>query len=56
MKEYIPADETGKTEAWVIVETGPESRIYAGLNPGTTGENLREAITTRDGGEVSSEL
>ena len=42
--KYIPAGETGKTEAWVVVEAGPESRIYAGLKPGTTSENLREAI------------
>jgi mannose-6-phosphate isomerase len=42
--KYIPAGETGKTEAWVIVEAGPESRIYAGLTPGTTSKNLREAI------------
>src|SRR5262245_219870 len=31
--EYIPAGETGKTEAWVVLEAGPESRIYAGLKP-----------------------
>jgi len=43
--KYIPAGETGKTEAWVVLEAGPESRIYAGLKPGTTSENLGEAIT-----------
>jgi len=46
-KMYIPAGETGKTEAWVILEAGPESRIYAGLRPGTTRQNLREAITNQ---------
>jgi mannose-6-phosphate isomerase len=43
--KYLPGGETGKTEAWVIVETGPKSRIYAGLTPGTHRKNLREAIT-----------
>ena len=44
--KYIPAGETGKTEAWVVLEAGPESRIYAGLTPGTTSKNLREAIAS----------
>jgi mannose-6-phosphate isomerase len=44
--KYIPAGETGKTEAWVVLEAGPKSRIYAGLKPGTTSENLGEAITS----------
>jgi mannose-6-phosphate isomerase len=42
--EYIPAGESGKTEAWVVLETGPQSRIYAGLKPGTTAVDLRNAI------------
>ena len=45
-KEYIPAGETGKTEAWVVLETVPESRIYAGLEPGTTADNLRSGIAS----------
>ncbi len=44
MTDYLPADETGKTEAWVVLEAGAKSKIYAGLMPGTTSENLREAI------------
>ena len=44
-KDYIPAGEHGKTEAWVVLEAGQESRIYAGLKPGTTADNLRQAIT-----------
>jgi mannose-6-phosphate isomerase len=43
--ELLPAGETGKTEAWVVLEAGPESRIYAGLRPGTTAEDLRCALT-----------
>jgi len=44
-KKYIPAGDTGKTEAWVVLETGKDSRIYAGLKPGTNAENLRQAIS-----------
>ena len=43
--DYIPVGEHGKTEAWVVLEAGHESRIYAGLKPGTTADNLRQAIT-----------
>jgi mannose-6-phosphate isomerase len=44
---YIPAGETGKTEAWVVLEVGPESRIYAGLTPATTADVLRQAIANK---------
>ncbi|MEP6984440.1 MAG: type I phosphomannose isomerase catalytic subunit [Chloroflexota bacterium] len=44
-KNYIPVGESGKTEAWVVLEGGSKSRIYAGLTPDTTPENLRQAIT-----------
>jgi mannose-6-phosphate isomerase len=42
--QYIPKGDTGKTEAWVVVETAPECLIYAGLTPGTTADNLKAAI------------
>ena len=42
--DLLPAGETGKTEAWVVLEAGPESRIYAGLRPATTEATLRQAI------------
>jgi mannose-6-phosphate isomerase len=42
--DYLPAGESGKTEAWVVLEAGPESRIYAGLKPTTTADDLRQAI------------
>jgi mannose-6-phosphate isomerase len=29
-------DEAGKTEAWVVLETAPSARIYAGLRSGVT--------------------
>jgi mannose-6-phosphate isomerase len=43
-KDLIPVGETGKTEAWVVLEAGTKSRIYAGLKPGTTADDLRRAI------------
>jgi mannose-6-phosphate isomerase len=42
--EYLPPGETGKTEAWVVLETGAKSRIYAGLMPNTTTGHLRQAL------------
>lgn len=41
---FLPPGETGKTEAWVVLEAGTESRIYAGLKPGATADVLRRAI------------
>ena len=46
-KEYIPKGDTGKTEAWVVLETGEDSRIYAGLKRGSTKENLLESIQNK---------
>jgi mannose-6-phosphate isomerase len=43
--DLLPPGETGKTEAWVVLEAGTESRIYAGLKPGTTADDLRRALT-----------
>ena len=41
-----PTDpETAKTEAWVVLEAGTKSRIYAGLKTGTTESDLRRALT-----------
>ena len=39
-EDLIPEGETGKTEAWVVLEAGPASRIYAGLKPGATAQGL----------------
>jgi len=44
---YIPAGETGKTEAWVVLEAGAKSRIYAGLKPDATADILRQALASR---------
>jgi mannose-6-phosphate isomerase len=42
--DLIPAGETGKTEAWVVIEAEKGSQIYAGLKPGTTADGLRHSI------------
>jgi mannose-6-phosphate isomerase len=44
---YLPPGESGKTEAWVVLEAGPDSRVYAGLKPGTSAGGLRWAIANR---------
>jgi len=41
----LPPGETGKTEAWVVLEAAPGSRIYAGLRPGTTPADLRTSLS-----------
>ncbi|MGO9935558.1 MAG: type I phosphomannose isomerase catalytic subunit [Steroidobacteraceae bacterium] len=41
---YLPAGESGKTEAWVVMATGTEGRIYAGLAPDTSVITMREAL------------
>lgn len=45
--DLIPAGETSKTEAWVVIEAGKKSSIYAGLQPGTTAGKLRQALTDK---------
>jgi len=52
-KDLLPAGETGKTEAWVVLEAGTEARIYAGLKPGATAEILQRALS---GGTVAEHL
>jgi len=51
--DLLPAGGTPKTEAWVVLEAGTESRIYAGLKPGTTAASLRHALTN---GTVADQL
>jgi mannose-6-phosphate isomerase len=40
-----PSGKMAKTEGWVVLEAGADSRIYAGLKSGTTKENLQSAVT-----------
>ncbi len=43
---YLPPGESGKTEAWVVLDTGIERRIYAGLAPQATPAILRQALAS----------
>ena len=52
-KDLLPAGETGKTEAWVVLEAGTKSRIYAGLKSGITADDLRRAVA---GGVVAYDV
>jgi mannose-6-phosphate isomerase len=50
---HLPAGESGKTAAWVVLATGPDSRIYAGLKPNTTMATIRESLAN---GAVANQL
>ena len=43
--DLLPPGESGKTEAWVVLEAGPRSLIYDGLKPGTTLRDLRHSLS-----------
>ncbi len=49
----LPPGESGKTEAWVVLDCGSDARIYAGLKPQTTRLQLGSAIA---GGTVAATL
>lgn len=46
-KEFDPA-ENGKTEAWVILDAQPDSRLYVGLQEGVSESDLRAAAASGD--------
>jgi mannose-6-phosphate isomerase len=52
-RDLLPKGESGKTEAWVVLEAGTGSRVYAGLKPGTTAKDLRSALAN---GTVTDDL
>ncbi len=43
-KNLLPPGERGKTEAWVVLESDPESSIYAGLKPGTNAAEMEKKL------------
>ena len=49
----IPAGDTAKTEAWVVIDAEKGSRIYAGLKSGTTAGSLRQSL---DDGTIADHL
>jgi mannose-6-phosphate isomerase len=42
--DALPAGAKAKTAAWVVLQSGKESRIYAGLKPHTTADILRKSV------------
>ena len=46
-KELLPEGDTGKTEAWIVLETSDDSQIFAGLKKDTNKENLLESINDK---------
>jgi len=40
------AGDRGKTEAWVVLAADPGSRVYAGLRPGVSRDDLERAIAS----------
>ncbi|HEY3783814.1 MAG TPA: type I phosphomannose isomerase catalytic subunit [Steroidobacteraceae bacterium] len=52
-EKLIPASDTGKTEAWVVLEVGPGARVFAGLKTAAAADTLRQAITN---GTVADQL
>jgi mannose-6-phosphate isomerase len=51
--ELIPAGDTAKTEAWVVIEAEKGSHIYAGLKSGTTAGILRQSL---DDGTIADHM
>ena len=45
--KYLPPGGLGKTEAWIVLETGSKSQVYAGLKPETTADDLRQSIANK---------
>jgi mannose-6-phosphate isomerase len=43
-----PRGESGKTEGWVVLEAGPESRVSAGLKPGVDRKALMDALAAEE--------
>ena len=39
-----PSGDSGKDEAWVVLDHGPQARIYAGLQPAVSERVMRQAI------------
>ena len=52
LKKYIPEGEHGKTEAWVVLQTGKDARIFAGLKPNTTEQGIREKLKSHTVADV----
>jgi mannose-6-phosphate isomerase len=47
-----PVPDLGKTEAWLVLDAAPGSRIYAGLRQGVDREKLAAAVTNKTTDQV----
>lgn len=46
MGATLDPPDSGKSEAWIVLDAEPGSKIYAGLKPGVTHADLAQAIET----------
>jgi mannose-6-phosphate isomerase len=46
LEPHLPA--IGKTEAWLVLESGPTAKIYAGLREGVTAASIRSALPNNE--------
>ncbi|HEY4972821.1 MAG TPA: type I phosphomannose isomerase catalytic subunit [Steroidobacteraceae bacterium] len=44
--ELLSPGDSGKDEAWVVLQAGPEACVYAGLKPGASAQRVRQAIAS----------
>lgn len=52
MAATLDPSDAGKTEAWIVVDAQPGSKIYAGLKPGVTRGDLAQAIQNGTAAEM----
>jgi mannose-6-phosphate isomerase len=52
--ELLPVGESGKTEAWVVLDADPCCRIYAGLKSGATAKDLGALTATTANDHLAS--
>lgn len=53
-KDLLPPGERGKTEAWVVLAAEPSSSILAGLQSGTTADDLRHLTSQSSAAHLAS--
>ena len=47
-----PTTDLGKTEAWVVLDSQPDSSIFAGLKPGVSSQSMLSALQTNQVAEL----
>lgn len=51
-RRLVHPDASGKTEAWHVLQAGPDARIIGGVDPALPADTLRDMILTRRISEV----